>query len=203
MPIDTTLRLLFIHVPKTAGYSVQTALGMRPWDTLWDPDRLSGFTPEGINAAHLTFTEACIRSHLSHECYSTAVVRNPFTRCMSLWAWCQQEKKTALDFNDFVMTLPYGTSDACLLRFFLPQWEYVRAGSEVGVSLLGRFEDLKGWWAQLVEDLHATLPALPRHNATQRIATRDAYTPDAEAHVRNVYAADFEMFDYPRSIPWN
>lgn len=86
MPIDIIRNLLFIHIPKTGGSSVESALNLHPNQVDDAHEFLSG-TKDHLQ--HLTFSE--ISDRLEYDvvlkCKPFCIIRNPLHRFYSEYKW--------------------------------------------------------------------------------------------------------------------
>jgi hypothetical protein len=107
MPFDQKNKLLFVHIPKTAGTSVEYSLDLhRPWHI---QDDSIGFglisSPALLNynlssrfLQHLTFSELkLVYPKLLSQFTSFAVVRDPWSRLIS--SYCRKDPDMVQAFN--------------------------------------------------------------------------------------------------------
>lgn len=127
------------------------------------------------------------------------VVRNPWSRAVSSWKWCVQEKGLApCSFEDFLrMPLERMTEQQ---RFHtLPQWRHVvdGQGSIDYLSHLGRLEDLDATRDWLADTLRLPRPGhLPHLKRSGGEDWREHYSPATRALVAATFRKDFELFGY-------
>jgi hypothetical protein len=175
--ISRSHKAVFVHVPKTAGQSVELAflhdLGL-DWaeraplllrsneDASKGPPRL----------AHLTASDYVALGHMTasewSDSYRFSVVRDPFSRAVSLY----RHLGPNMGFRDWVMswltaTVADGPDDAQARWFVRPQVEFLC--DERGEILIGtviRFETLGTDFAAVAKDVGLKTHDLPRRNAT-------------------------------------
>lgn len=193
---------VFVHIPKTAGVSIATALFGR---------RFGG---------HRTLRDwqlAYSRRELG-AMFTFAFVRDPWTRLASAWRflkaggrnafdqrWAERHLSQYDDFDAFVR----GWVDRTNIwkrQHFWPQYWYVQdQPRDIGVDFIGRFEQLPEDYETVRARLGVGEP-LPHLNpadsgaADPRPATAD-YTPETAAIVAEVYRTDIELFSYESSRP--
>ena len=104
MPISKEHRVIFLHVPKNAGSSVEEALSIRASE---DALLSKKYSPRFVYAMqHLPYDE--LRQALPPEVWEgytkVCVVRNPWDRLVSDWRWRQKGNLPLgnLSFPDFV-----------------------------------------------------------------------------------------------------
>lgn len=176
--------VLFVHVNKTAGTSIERALGL-PFQ-------------------HRTALElrALVGPERWAECFTFAFVRNPWDRVASHYAFRVKTDQTGLGdahlgFNEWVVRA-YGARDPRYYdqpKMFMPQTDWITddAGSML-VDYVGRFESLREDFDEVCRILgrEASLPHLkgsPRRNLA-------GYTDRAKEVVRSRFAPDIDRFEY-------
>ncbi len=208
--------LLFVHIPKTGGQSIESyilgCLGRtwaerRPYllrgngDPRYGPPRL----------AHLTAREYLHHGYCSRRrfqrCFRFAFVRNPFTRLVSEYHYRRLEGRVT--FRSFVLErFPAPSQDDYHrridgFRHVLPQWRFVH--DDDGRSLLsfvGRFEHLAADFAHVCAMTGLPPGPLPHHNRTRGgRPVAGYYDADTIARVRDFYAEDFCRFGYAPTPP--
>lgn len=112
MPVIDAARLIFVHVPKTAGVSALTALGVTTEDMAYDPRALTGVDVVGRYAWHYTLMEQRLARPDAAGYLATAVVREPYERVLSLWGYCVRAGHTVLPFREWARRLPWSTDSA-------------------------------------------------------------------------------------------
>lgn len=183
-------RCIFVHIPKTAGSSVATALFGRP-------------------SSHVTahaYLEASPRKF--RRFFKFAFVRNPWDRLVSTYAflrdggmneidrtWAREHLAAYADFDDFVRR---GLALEAVRSWvhFRPQTDFICDGEgKLLMDFVGRYERLDQDFAVVAKRLHRPV-ALPVINASRRSAYADYYTPETRDLVGRFYGADIAAFDY-------
>lgn len=127
MPYDESTKVLFIHIPKTAGKSVETLLNIvtedeqerYKWRTPLNraatlaqrktadhsaSKRLWGVVDMTLTAQHLTYAEIDTLGLLSQqqlqECRSFTVVRHPYTRAVSTYRHFNSKRPSSTTQGD-------------------------------------------------------------------------------------------------------
>ncbi len=207
MLISDSLRLVFVHVPKTGGDSIDKLLREQIPDHRKQP-----------GGRHPSLGKIVEREPQLASYWSFALVRNPWARMVSWWSMIDKWNRAygpasgkpqvaqggmrdgnkmwrqVAEYADFTEFILRGTDEIARLR--TPQGAYLRDGDRE-VDHIGRTETLAADIA-LVQD-HLGLPRLevPHHNQSgSRGHWRDFYTPDARDRIAQAYAPDIQRWGY-------
>jgi hypothetical protein len=216
MPISHPLRAIFVHIPKTAGTSVEAALGMhgektdigiRPYfNQRPDPEHLYGGNLQHMTAARLRIV---LRDDaLFARYFKFAVVRNPWERLVSTCAWSDQKwvrgsELTRAEFDRLVRDL-YGafraakaSSRPLVLPVHLePQVSYVLDDRrQPMLDFTARYENLTADWETIRTRLQVDA-ALPVRMRSQHRPYQEYYDDETRAMVAEIYAEDARAFGY-------
>jgi len=216
---------LFVHIPKTAGKSIESyflgLLGLR-WEDRAnlllrandDPAR----GPERL--AHMTAREYVEFEYLTQSQFDTAFrfafVRNPWARLVS--EYCYRKYYLRFSFSDFVLHHLPPESMRDTYRHVLPQSEFLlNANGDLCVDFVGRFENLQADFDSVCKLLQlepaplahvdtgsgAALTPLDRVRELLGLRQEAAhrhysgyYDAETRSRVAELYARDIEMFDY-------
>ncbi len=130
---------------------------------------------------------------------SFTVVRNPWSRAVSSWQWCMQEKGLApCSFEEF-LRIPLERMTEQQRFHTLPQWRHVvDAQGDIGylahLGHLERLDETRDWLAETLR--------LPRDDALPHLKKsggndfRQHYSPTTRALVAELFRRDFELFGY-------
>lgn len=192
-----------IHIPKTAGTSIEKALGV-----YGRRECLHGMSNNGY-MQHWTVKDviSLMGEELYRKFFSIAFIRNPWDRCVSEYAYLQKEGASIvkeLSFTQFVYKLPVqkGILPEHHYQHLRPQSEYVfdEEGNSL-VDFLGAFENIdKGWSdiAQKIHDLHGI--SLPKLLPKTQISNHDHYSRYYNSQTREwiarVYEDDIKIHHY-------
>lgn len=175
----------FVHINKTAGSSVERALGL-PFQHKTARELRDQIGPRRWTK-RFTFT----------------FVRNPWDKVASHYHYRVMTNKTGLatarlPFNDWVVRA-YGDRDPHYYdnpKMFMPQNQWiVDEDGEIMVDFIGYFENLEADFRKICDVLRieARLPHLKRSN---RKDYRELYSPEAAEVVACRFAEDLERFGY-------
>lgn len=176
---------VFIHINKTAGSSIEKALGAR----FEHKTALEKIEELGRERWDNTFT--------------FTFIRNPWDKVVSHYHYRVQTNQTnlkthRLEFAEWVR-LCYGEQDPDYYdqpKMFMPQTDWLTdQQGNILVNFIGRFENLEDDFRQICERLNRSA-ALPRLKSSQRGDYRDYYNSETIEIVARWFIKDIERFDY-------
>ena len=192
-------RFLFVHIPKTAGNSIQSTLRDYSEDQLValrkEQDGIERFGLRNSNykiKKHSTLCE--YRDALGNEqfrsLYKFTCVRNPWDRMVSYYFTPTQNPET-WDRKKFRNTISKAVSVADYLRLD-PNEEDPFAN----VNYIIRFENLADDFRIVCGTLGISPATLPRYNRSSREHYSKYYDDELRELVRMRFAAEIEHFGY-------
>ena len=215
MPFDRQRRLVFLHVPKTAGTSIEQALGLYgPWDQenlatgfglIQSRDILarnlsSNFLQHlSLNELESLFPDALAEAHLF------TVVRDPWARLLSSFRNPDPDLanyfrfRTHRDFNELSLAEYIDVARWLPHPHLKPQLSMLSTNNgspdpRVRVFRQDNLAELEQWLSQHCGELIR----LPHHNSARRPLPdlTQAEWAELEQQVRWLYAADGQAFGY-------
>lgn len=223
MILSLTHGFIFVHVPKTAGSAVTTALrphGHRAPHTVSASIRRRLPMVEPPETAHFRIhdTAAHIRAKLSPEVYarflSFSVVRDPFDHAVSHFEYMKQFRSRRIAARFARMSFEAYLADRMKKRRIfdrlfarLPDQTHFLLGPDgrLAVDRVLRFESIEADFRALAAELDIPAAAMTRRNPTRaRRPGRplaewyDATTADM---VRHFYRRDFALLGYSTAAP--
>ncbi len=178
-------RIVFIHINKTAGTSVERALHLR-----------------SERKTALQKREEMGRERFERA-FKFAFVRNPWDKVLSHYHYRLRTNRTGLadtglDFRAWVLKA-YGERDPRWHddpRMFMAQrlWLDDEAGRCL-VDFVGRFERLEQDFSEACRRM-GVQARLPHVKVTRHAPYRDAYDAETRALIARIFAADLEAFDF-------
>jgi hypothetical protein len=217
-------RCLFVHIPKTAGQSIERFFLQRvglSWENraplLLRPNTDPRAGPRSL--AHLTAAEYVELGYLSAEdfarYYKFAFVRNPWERLLSEYRY-RDDYMRRYSFREFVLhgLPPAGWTDA--YRHVVPQYDFLHdTQGRLLVDFVGRFERLQADFDRVRERLGIAAAALPHVNAARRSTLKarakrllrgesrrdqtpytEYYDDETREAVTTLYRKDIDTFGY-------
>jgi hypothetical protein len=178
---------IFVHINKTAGTSIGTAIGLR-------------------KKQHLTVKEIIpiVGRSSWKKAFRFAFVRNPWARVVSQYNHRIRTNQTTMGdkpipFGEWVAHV-HGPELSPLYydspKFFQTQAEWLRDDrGEIDIDYIGRFETLAESFKQVTEKLGIAVD-LPHLNATAPTDYRTFYDDRSAELVGKWFADDCRLFDY-------
>jgi chondroitin 4-sulfotransferase 11 len=216
VPISHAHRAIFVHIPKTAGTSIEAVLGMHGdkrdigivpyYNQTVDCERLYGRQMQHLTAQGIRNTLNDDRVFGSY--FKFTVVRNPWDRLVSTLAWSDQKwaRGEELAVADFDRTLRQIYAAICGRRgretplslppHLHPQCSYLRDAQEgLLVDFVARYENLQADWEVIGSKLgvSATLPVRMKSHHRHY---REYYSSDTRGMVAEMYAPDVTTLRY-------
>ena len=224
MIVSHDYRFIFIHVPRTAGTSIEqtlcSAMGIQDWQqfvreprTVWAAEKHSVQLPalrnlsirkgrSAVGSKHITAKE--LRGILGEELWRSyfkfAFVRNPWDRTVS--SYLKKRKESPLWLRRLwptdARTLRYAlrVKYELLRRQPIQQWDYVSEGGDLIVDFVGKFEHLQRDFAYVCQQTGIPGDLQNNGDATTHPAYRDFYDDVTRRLVGRLYATDIERFLY-------
>ena len=207
MIVSDSARVLFVHVQKTGGLTVQDLLRQA----------LPDATPvQGLGGGRHARLGAALKVRPElRDYYIFGFVRNPWARMWSWYSMVQRRRdavesgnefiaeklgrnpfwaKVMADYSDFETFVLQGSEEVKRLR--TPQVRYLR-GQGRKADFIGRTESLEPDVRDVFGRLGLALPdELPHNNAGPPDDYRRHYTPVARDRVAELFADDVKAFGY-------
>jgi Sulfotransferase family len=197
--ISLQKRFLFVHIPKTAGNSIQSALRDYSEDQLValrkEQDGIERFGLRNPNykiKKHSTLAEYrdALGSEQFRNLYKFTCMRNPWDRMVSYYFTPTQNTET-LDRKKFRKVIVNALSAADYLR--LEKGEEDPFGN---VDYIMRFENLADDFRTVCAALNISPATLPQYNRSNREHYSKYYDDELRELVRTRFAAEIDRFGY-------
>lgn len=221
MLLSTSHKFVYVHVPRTAGSSIEQVL--RPWARA-GVNNITGKLIYRLRQPSL-WQHCHFRHHermrslnmrlpvsLREALYSFAFVRNPFDWLVSLYEYQRQlpshrrhNKIRAMDFAAYV--------DYEIARNRRHQWPLIcDQHKQCLLRAVGRYESLAADFASICSHVGLSAPDLPQVNTSRHRDYRSYYDAaliaQVAAHWHNdlrLFGYDFESWQQPQTscaVPW-
>lgn len=194
------MRLLFVHIPKTAGLSIARSIQKTHSLCVIDHTRILERSSDRIDRKKMsvwTKVGPAIRRYRSF-----AVVRHPHDRFLSAYCYLYDSDKRGCtidqavgaiirsyqDVNAFIRDLPHHMER---ITHFLPQHVFICRDDQVVIDHVLRFEDLPDCLSVLGLDID-----LCHVNRSDRRRHDLRLTPESMKILKNCYQKDFDILGY-------
>ncbi len=213
-------KCIFIHIPKTAGQSIEHVfldlLGLT-WETrapllLRFNDRKELGPPR---LAHLKANDYVNFKYISEELFNSyfkfSFVRNPWSRLVSFYNY----RKYYLFYNFKYFVMKHLEKKIWKKKYWFigPQYEYLYDhNGNILVDFVGKFENLQTDFNHVCNNINIPETKLPHINSSnsnilniflnsvQREKSKDHYSDyydkESKEHVENLYKNDIKYFRY-------
>jgi hypothetical protein len=210
-------KCIFIHIPKTAGTSIEKALGhfselhrgVQDHRTIRQiqPTAFSDFIELIKNKDSFgvymqmkkIYKDEKIKIRKKFkEYYKFCFVRNPWSRVHS---WYKNVMRDEFHKNRF------GVADDCTFKEFVfshldqfeinPQLFWIKdRNGKIAIDFIGRFENLEEDFSTVANELKLKTSILPKLIVGGKINYQDEYDNEMIEVIRNKYAEEIELFNY-------
>jgi predicted lipase len=206
MPINHQLRTIFIHIPKTAGTSIEYALGMHGdlknigvdcyTDQQKNKEYLFGGGLQHLEAKQI---KQYVGKDIFEAYFKFSIVRNPYDRLVSFFAWLDGKWKyeELLSIETFRNYLAKSTKAIFKGKNLLPkpQYEFLVYKKNILADVILRFEQLAEELELLSEHLNKQITLEHRMQSIHKNYS-EYFDKESIEIVKRIYRKDFEYFNY-------
>jgi hypothetical protein len=216
MPISHVHRTIFVHIPKTAGTSVESVLGMhgekadiglRPYfNQQIDREHLYGQDLQHMTAGDLK--QVLQHDGVFDRYFKFSIVRNPWDRLVSVFAWTNQKWAKGLELTDTEFEASVRQLHAMFITaraakqplrvgpHFWPQVHFlVDRDRRPLLDFIARHENLAADWERIREKI-GIQAELPLRMRSHHRPYQSYYSPATRAMVAEIYAEDIAALSY-------
>jgi len=191
--INHKAKIVFIHIPKCAGTSINKALDLKVHDG-------SGHAYAWEHAAYI-----------NQGYYSFTVIRNPWERIVSLYTyfkqmtprhrWYIQNKVIAdhtknIDFETFCKEIPDMKRNACSGVHFVRLVDILNLPQDCKLNRIARFENLQNDFNSICTDIKIPQMILPELNASSHDHYHNVYNNRSRSYIEELYHEDIDEYGY-------
>lgn len=198
MPISHKHKIIFIHIPKTGGTSIENTMGIGNKKNIFDKNVLFG-RDKNYEAQHLFSSEIkkIVGKPIYNSYFKFSFVRNPFSRLVSDYSW---SKYRNMNFEEFINKKVIPSKNRILYkdpyRHFKSQHKFIIDNSgKITVNFIGKFENLTNDFKKLCKIFNLKLD-LPHTNKSNHKNYKQYYNRRTKNIVESIYKKDLELFNY-------
>ena len=220
MLLSNRKQYLFVHIAKTGGSSVRSALSRSRWqEPFYIPQmichRISHMTGHKLGVklprhAPVIAAQHMLKAPHFESLYKFAFVRNPWDRLVSAYCHFQREQKTLLreqnihampEFTEWILgdNVGYDEEAGEFIRSIRrSQFDHlIDLNHQIVVDFVGRYERLAEDYELLCNKLELPHAALPhKRNSNRSSSYLQQYDADSRDLVADFYRRDIETFGY-------
>jgi hypothetical protein len=198
MPVNREKKLIFIHIPKAGGTSIEKYFGLKEFYT--EEPRIP--SPQHMTARQLKIT--LNDDALWGESFKFTMTRNPYTRMLSEYCWRYGDRYDGEKYYNFYEFLKEVSVIVREKRFyeafrhdhFIPQVEFV-AGEKL--DYIGKIEAFDECMKKISQWVGITVTDKPqRLNKSQTKHKTDLLDFKCRRLIYRIYKDDFKFFGYQR-----
>jgi len=195
-------KIIFVHIPKTAGNSITKALS--EVDNV--PNKKRKKSPKIAKHAKAFEVRYLLGEDIWEDYFTFSFVRNPWDLMVSSYKWWRQKaanrvkryanvarKIQSMDFQEFVNS-KYG-------KYMINErygnfFDWLSNGEEIMVDFVGKVENINEDWAKICEINNLDHIEMPHENKTDRVSYRDYYNDETRQMVAKRFQKSIKYFDY-------
>jgi hypothetical protein len=199
MVICHNKKCIYIHIPKTAGTSVEQFLRENGQNGL----QYHGVR-DGRSMHHFTAFDLKLENpNIFNIYYKFSIIRNPYDRLLSEYYWTPipgvgyKSGQTKADFITYVSKVVNQRLffDNIFNDHFIPQHLFIYNGKKLMIDQLFRYEDLDWTVEYLKKKLNINID-FPYLNKSKNSFVKSEWTDRQKERIYKIYQKDFILFNY-------
>jgi len=185
-------KCIFMHINKTGGTSIETALG-ECMPKAFDPEKHM----DSKSMINLYGKE------IWKKYFTFSIVRNPWDRMLSLFLWRKKVRfiPQNLGFKNFIMNWDYWRmykriryEDYKRVLTSAPQTHWFNGNLKF--DFVGRFENIQNDFNEICNNLNLKLKILPHKYKTNHGHYSLYYDKEMKKEIEKIWGEDIELFKY-------
>ncbi|MCK4947010.1 MAG: sulfotransferase family 2 domain-containing protein [Candidatus Aureabacteria bacterium] len=199
MPIFHKYKCIFIHIPKSAGTSINAALGIGRegiqslFGKISEEEKAKyGLTHTYWHHCPISLIKPFIPEGTFNKYFKFTFLRNPWDRLVSLYLYYKRiNRLDNIDaFNQWILSKKIPS------YLLIPQLDYITDNKgNIIVDFIGRFENMDKDWKYITKKTGANTKLLPV-NISNRKHYSFYYTEETIRVVGELFRKDIETFGY-------
>jgi len=204
-------KIIFIHIPKCAGSSIEVYFKQKPFDwTKPNYKNLTGWCPKRkIHLQHATAKQLLdldlINLKTWNSYYKFSIVRNPWSKSLSDYLWMNRNYMFKSTFNDYLNSsgrFKDILNDSSIKQYrgdhLMSQKDFISLNGKIVVDKIIRFENIKDEFKELSNKLNLPSELLPHDKkGKKRFSHYSHFYSDNEIElIREKYSNDIDFFNY-------
>ena len=213
--LSNKYKFLFIHIPKTAGTSIENYfLNMGIGSSIIKSESVAGDLIPGIEEKNghpfyknIRYIHLPLKffDELPDDYFKFAFVRNPWDRCVSEYKWriknnfsfpTNNGSKKKMSFKGYIRNVYNLVPSRELAKIhFMPQYDFIE-NEKTPINFVGRFENLNNDFKIICEKIGINYGTLPELNKTDGSNYQEYFDKDSRDMIFEKYRKDIEFFNY-------
>jgi len=201
MVVSHMKRCIFIHIPKTAGTSIEQYIKDGNRNDLQYLGVRSNRSMHHFMAIELKKE----LGYIFNLYYKFSIVRNPYDRLLSEYYWTPipnvgyKSGKTKFEFLNYVTEVVNNNKyfDNIYNDHFIPQYLFLYQGKKLLVDQLFRYEDLE-WIAEYLKKKLNLVNNFPFLNKSKINIEKQFWNEKQKERIYKLYKNDFIIFNYDK-----
>ena len=196
MPVSHEKKIIFVHVPRTGGSTLDYLFSHKNWD-YWGGDPNSDKHPDHFSALQI---KECIGDKRFNSYFKYAFVRNPYDRFVSNFRISHGLLPNHERVNDFKLFCNriYDIVKSKRDIMYQTSTEMLYINGELAMDYVGRYENYVNDVKTICNKLNQDITNIPKENASGSYITSQYYDQECYDIVYDLYADDFKNFNYFR-----
>ena len=183
--------IIFTHVPKTGGTSIEKAFGFVV------PD-------DAGKHANLTLLKSNMvkqgRQDFYNDAFKFTIVRNPFDWVASWYFYRKtrpnENNTKSISFKEWLIDEDSSAYNIKGIGLTLSQYDIISCDANIKIDFIGKYENLQEDFDIICDKIGIPHQQLPHKNATKHKHYTEYYDDETKSIVAEKYAKDIEYFNY-------
>lgn len=198
MPISHEKKIVFIHIPKTGGSSIEKFLKIYGHNNMGSNKIYDPLIMFGKGSQHYSYEKILENSEKDvSEYFSFCFVRNPWDRIVSEFFWRQKHNgfREETSFRDFIYLIK--ESNIKFKPHFIDQKSFICGENDkILVDFVGRFENFQQDFEHVCKKNDLKIERAPYKNKSERKHYKEYYDEETMQVVYDMYQNDIDFFNY-------
>jgi chondroitin 4-sulfotransferase 11 len=206
--VDHKDKFIYIHIPKTGGSSIESALKCEQYSFTRVSSEGNLQVAPWVSNKWYNKHDPLFKKAINDNAFKFAFVRNPFDLMVSCFHWWLLPKgknwpqgRFKKEFGD--ITFPQFIKKTSAL--YLNEYSHKKQGQSfwlrdatgaIKVDFIGRFENIQQDFNTICNEIGIPQIDLPHINKTKHKHYTEYYDDDSREIVADSFAVDIEHFDY-------
>jgi len=195
-------KIIFIHIPKTGGSSIETMLSDNGRYELHYHCVRNGRSQHHLTAFELKYA----LGPMYQNYFKFAFIRDPYDKMISEYYWCKTPRtgyRSGQSFDDFLKYVEDVVNNQKYFKYidndhFIPQYYYLFHNKKLLVGNIYKFEEINTVLPMLKAKfkINAEIPHL--NKSIKKDEEKLVLTDEQKERIYKLYKIDFDVFNYPK-----